>query len=109
MELYQRIIIIAIVALTTMLTRFLPFIIFRSDRPTPVFLKYLSRALPPAVFGMLVVYCLKGISFTAPAFALPEIIGVISVVVLHLCFRKMLVSIGVGTVIYMILLNVVFV
>ena len=109
MELYQQIIIIALVALTTMMTRFLPFLVFRSDRPTPKLLQYLSRALPPAVFGMLVVYCLKGMSFTAPSYALPEIIGVLSVVVLHLCFRKMLVSIGCGTVIYMVLLNVVFV
>ena len=69
----------------------------------------LLGALPPAVFGMLVVYCLKGLSFTAPAYGLPELIGVVTVVVLHLIFRKMLISIGVGTVVYMVLLNIVFV
>ena len=109
MTVTERIIIIALVALTTMLTRFLPFLVFRANKPTPKFLRYLSRALPPAVFGMLVVYCLKGLSFTAPAYGLPELIGVVTVVVLHLIFRKMLISIGVGTVVYMVLLNIVFV
>lgn len=100
---------IAIVALATFATRLLPFLVFKSDKPTPPFLSYIGKALPPAVFGMLVVYCLKGISFTAPTYALPEIIGVLCVIILHLCFRKMLLSIAGGTVIYMLLLNLVFV
>ena len=109
MTVAQHSIVIALAAIATMLTRFLPFIIFRSDKPTPAFLSYLGKALPPAVFGMLVVYCLKSLSLLAFPFGIPEIIGVISVVVLHLVFRKMLVSIAGGTVIYMILVNLIFV
>lgn len=109
MTLIQQVITIALASLMTMLTRFLPFVAFRSSKPVSPAISYLAKVLPPAVFGMLVVYCLKGVSFTAPAFALPEIIAVAAVVVLHLCFRKMLLSIGLGTVIYMVLLNFVFV
>ena len=109
MTVAQHAIVIALAAIATMLTRFLPFIIFRSDKPTPAFLSYLGKALPPAVFGMLVVYCLKNVSLLAFPFGIPELIGVASVIVLHLLFRKMLVSIAGGTVIYMILVNLIFV
>lgn len=108
MTVAQHAIIIAIAALATMLTRFLPFAVFRSDKPTPSFLVYLGRALPPAVFGMLVVYCLKGVTPLAYPFGLPELIGIAAVVVLHLSFRKMLLSIAGGTVLYMILVNFIF-
>ncbi len=109
MTVLQHAAIIALAALATMLTRFLPFIIFRSDKPTPAFLSYLGAALPPAVFGMLVIYCLKSVSPFAFPFGIPELIGVVSVIVLHLAFRKMLVSIAGGTVVYMILVNLIFV
>ena len=109
MTVAQHAIVIVLAAIATMLTRFLPFIIFRSDKPTPAFLSYLGKALPPAVFGMLVVYCLKSVSLLAFPFGIPELIGVASVIVLHLLFRKMLVSIAGGTVIYMILVNLIFV
>ena len=56
---FQQIVIIAACALATMITRFLPFFIFSEKRPTPRFIMYLGKALPSAVFGMLVVYCLK--------------------------------------------------
>lgn len=108
MTLTQQLITIAIVACATALTRFLPFMVFRSDRPTPRYLEYLGRALPPAVFAMLVVYCLKNISLVAAPYALPELIAVCVVVVLHLAFRKMLLSIGAGTVLYLLLVNVIF-
>ena len=88
----QQIITIAIAALATALTRFLPFMLFRSDRPTPKYLEYLGRALPPAVFAMLVVYCLKNVTLLSSPFALPELIAICAVVVLHLVFRKMLLS-----------------
>lgn len=109
MTVLEQVIIIAIVALATMATRFVPFLIFKSDRPTPRFLTYIGKVLPPAVFGMLVVYCLKGLSFAAPAYGLTEIIGVAAVVILHLAFRKMLLSIAGGTVVYIILVNFVFI
>jgi len=109
MSIFESALMIAIVALATFGTRLLPFLIFKSDKPTPPFLSYIGKALPPAVFGMLIVYCLKGVSFAAPTFALPEIIGVLVVLGLHLCFRKMLLSIAGGTLVYMLLLNLVFV
>ncbi len=109
MNLTEQIIIIAIAALATMLTRFLPFLIFKSGKPTPKFLTYIGKALPAAVFGMLVVYCLKNINVLASPYGIPELIGVLSVVILHLLFRKMLLSIAGGTVIYVLLVNLVFV
>ena len=105
----QHFITIACVALMTMLTRFLPFLVFKSDKPTPRFLTYLGKALPPAVFGMLVVYCLKGVSFLSLDSFIPELIGVFAVVALHLSFKKMLVSIIGGTAVYMLLVNLIFV
>ena len=109
MTLSESIITIAIAAGATMLTRFLPFLIFKSTKPTPKFLLYLGKALPPAVFGMLVVYCLKGVSFSAAPYALTEILGVLAVVLLHLAFRKTILSIAGGTVIYILLVNYVFI
>ncbi len=109
MILSEQIIIISIAALATMLTRFLPFLIFKSGRRTPEFLTYIGKALPPAVFGLLVVYCLKNINVTASPYGLPELIGVAAVIVLHLAFRKMLLSIAGGTLIYVLLVNLVFI
>ena len=102
-------IMIAVTALATMFTRFLPFLVFSSDKPTPKFLTYLGKALPPAVFGMLVVYCLKGMNFVGIEGFLPDTLGVIATVALHLAFRKMLLSIVGGTAVYMLLVNLVFV
>jgi len=104
----QQLLIIAVVALATMATRFVPFLVFKSDRPTPKFLKYLGGVLPPAVFGMLVVYCFKGVDILGGSHGIPELIAVAAVVILHLIFRKMLLSIAGGTVAYMILINLVF-
>lgn len=109
MTVTEQITIIALVALATMATRFLPFAIFKSNRPTPKFLTYLGRVLPPAVFGMLVVYCLKGVSFISPSYGIPELIGVLVTVLLHLSFRKMLLSIVGGTSVYILLVNLVFI
>jgi len=109
MTVYQHIIIIATAALATMLTRFLPFLVFKSNRPTPKLLTYLGRALPPAVFGMLVVYCLRGVSPVAFPYGIPELVGVLAVLILHLLLRKMLISIAGGTLVYVILVNFVFV
>ena len=104
----QQLLIIAVVALATMATRFVPFLVFKSDRPTPKFLKDLGGVLPPAVFGMLVVYCFKGVDILGGSHGIPELIAVALVVILHIVFRKMLLSIAGGTVAYMILINLVF-
>lgn len=108
MTILEQIITIAICALGTMATRFLPFLIFRDKRPTPKYVQYLGKALPAAIFGMLVVYCLKDVSVTAYSFGIPELIGIVSVVGLHLWKRQMILSIAGGTVIYMLLVQLVF-
>ena len=108
MTLQQQIITIALCALATMLTRFLPFLIFPAGLPTPRFIQYLGRVLPGAVFGMLVVYCLKDISLLTGSHGLPELLAVLTVVGLHLWKRQMLLSIAGGTVVYMLLVQLVF-
>ena len=108
MTLTQQLLTVGAVVLATLLTRFLPFLIFRADKPTPSYITYLGKVLPAAVFGMLVVYCLKGVAPLAYPYALPELISLALVIGLHLWQRKMLLSIGMGTVCYMILVQFVF-
>ena len=105
----QEMITVALCALGTMVTRFLPFLIFRADKPAPKFIQYLGWALPGAVFGMLVVYCLKDVKLFSESHGLPELFAIILVTALHLWKRNMLLSIGGGTVCYMLLVQVVFV
>ena len=107
MTLTQEILTIAICALGTMLTRFLPFLLFRNGK-TPAFIHYLGKALPTAIFGMLIIYCLKEVSFFSWSFALPELISIALVVGLHLWKRNMLLSIAAGTICYMALIQLVF-
>lgn len=107
MTLSQQIATIAILVLATSLTRFLPFLLFRG-KETPAYIHYLSHVLPPAVFGMLVVYCVKDVDFLGGYHGLPELIGIAVTVVLHLWKRKMLLSILGGTVVYMLLVQLVF-
>ena len=99
---------IAVIAAVTVALRFLPFIIFRGNKKTPDFVLYLGRVLPYAIMGMLVVYCLKGISFAVAPFGLPEIIAGFLVVLLYVWKRNMLISITAGTVCYMLLIQTVF-
>ena len=99
---------IAVIALVTAGLRFLPFWIFRDNRKTPPMISYLGQVLPFAIMGMLVVYCLKDVSFTAAPFAIPEIIACAAVVLLHIWKRNTLLSIGIGTVCYMLLVQFVF-
>ena len=108
MNLTQQLLTIAVVALGTMVTRFLPFLIFPAGKETPRFIQYLGKALPGAVFGLLLVYCLKHVSFLAGSHGLPEIIAIAVVVVLHLWKRQMLLSIAGGTAVYMLLVQLVF-
>lgn len=107
MTLTQQIITIAVVAAATQLTRFLPFFLIPASKPVPAYLRYLGRVLPPAVFGMLIVYCLKGVP-TSASHGLPELIAIGVVVVLHLTLKRTLVSIAAGTVVYMLLVQLVF-
>mgnify|MGYP002519350309 CR=1 FL=1 len=102
------IITITAVVAATMLTRFLPFIIFPAGKPTPKYIVYLGRVLPPAIFGMLVIYCLKDVTILSGSHGIPELISIAIVVGLHLWRRQMLLSIFVGTVCYMLLVQLVF-
>ena len=98
--------LILVMALVTILTRFLPFLVFR--RETPAYVSYLGRVLPPAIIGMLVVYCLKDITPMAHPFGLPELIAAASVAGLQVLRRNSLLSILGGTLVYMLLVQVVF-
>ena len=99
---------VAIIALITASLRFLPFIVFKNDKKTPAIITKLGRILPFAVMGMLVVYCLKDVSFTSPSGFVPALISCIVVAVLHIWKRNTLISIVSGTVCYMLLVQLVF-
>ena len=104
----QSLIIILLCAAATFFTRALPFAVFRKGDKVPPIVNYLGKVLPPAVIGMLVVYCLRAVNVTAAPFGFPELIACVTVVVLHVWKRNNLLSIGVGTVLYMFLVQVVF-
>lgn len=104
----QIIITIAALTLATVITRFLPFAVFSENRETPEFVKYLGKYLPSAVFGMLIVYCLKDVSILGGSHGLPELIAIVLTAAVHLWKRQTLVSIAVGTVSYMLLVQFVF-
>ena len=89
----HKILLIVVMTLVTMLTRFLPFLLLGGGKETPPVVSYLGKVLPYAIMGMLVVYCLKGVSFLAG---------------LHVWKRNTLLSIAGGTVFYMILVQLVF-
>ncbi len=105
---WQQAAIIAICALATMTTRFLPFLAFTPGRELPAFVKYLGKALPSALFAFLVVYCMKDISFTEGNHGLPEIIATIATTALHVWKRQMMLSMAAGTLVYMVLVQGVF-
>ena len=105
----QQLITIGMFVLGTLVTRFLPFLLFPAGRPTPRYVQYLGKALPPAALGLLVVYCLKDVDFTGGSHGLPELISMALVTVLHVWRRNTLLSIAAGTVCYMLLAQFVFV
>ena len=100
--------IIVVVAITTFATRVIPFLVFPKGKEIPKTVQYLGKVLTPAVIGMLVVYCLKDVKFLSAPFGAPELIGCAIVALLHLWKRNSLLSIGVGTVAYMIMVQVIF-
>ena len=103
----ERIITIIIAGVATLLTRFLPFVVFKGKK-IPPFSDYLGYALPVAVFGMLLVYCLKDTVVTSFPFALPEILGLAVTSAIYLWRKNTLLSIAAGTVFDMFLVQVVF-
>lgn len=94
--------------LGTMMTRFLPFLLFPADKPTPKYVQYLGKVLPAAVFGLLVIYCLKDVNIFTGSHGIPELIAIRVVVLLHLWKKQMLLSIAGGTICYMLLVQLVF-
>lgn len=99
---------IAISALVTLALRVLPFAAFSGGRRTPAVITYLGRVLPYAIMGMLVVYCLKSTDFLGPTHGLPELISVAAVVLLHVWRKNTILSVAVGTAVYMLLVRFVF-
>ena len=99
---------ITVIALVTAALRFLPFWIFRENRKTPPLVSYLGQVLPFAIMGMLVVYCLKDTTFTSAPFGIPELCCCALVAALHVWKRSTLLSIGAGTLCYMLLVQFIF-
>jgi branched-subunit amino acid transport protein AzlD len=104
----MSLLIIVVVGITTFATRVIPFLVFPKGKEIPKTIQYLGKVLTPAVIGMLVVYCLKDTSILAAPYGIPELIAVLTVVILHIWKRNNLISIGVGTVLYMVLIQAVF-
>jgi len=104
----HSVLIVAVCALVTIWLRFLPFAVFRGDRPTPPYIVYLGKVLPYAIMGMLVIFCLKGVSLAMAPHGLPEFISCALVAALHVWKRNTLISIVGGTVCYMILVQMIF-
>ncbi len=107
MSLTQQMLTIGIVIAVTVFTRAIAFWLFPEGKKTPAFIQYLGKALPPAVFGMLVIYCLKDCSLLTGTHALPELISIALITVLHVWKKNMFLSIASGTVCYMLLMHFV--
>ena len=104
MTVVQSVITILVIVLGTMLTRFLPFLIFPEGRTPPAVVTYLGTVLPYAVIGLLLVYCLKDAVFT-PLHGLPEVLAIVFTAVLHKWKKNTLLSIASGTILYMFLVQ----
>ena len=104
----RSLVIIAAVAVTIFFTRLCAFLCFPPGKPIPPVIQYLGKVLPPAVIGMLIIYCFKSVSVFRYPYGLPELIASVVVIVLHVWKRNNLLSIGAGTVLYMFLVQQVF-
>ena len=107
MTVTEQIITIALCGLATMLTRFLPFLLFSGKSKTPEYITYLGKALPAAIFGMLVVYCLKSVNFFATPYGIPELAAVALTAAVHIYKRNTLLSIALGIACYMLLIRII--
>ena len=108
MTVAQELITIGMCILATLVTRFLPFIIFSGKKETPKFIQYLGKALPAAIFALLLVYCLKNVNLLGGSHGIPEALSLALVVGLHLWKRQILLSIAGGTICYMLLVQLIF-
>jgi branched-subunit amino acid transport protein AzlD len=101
----ESLLTIGVIALTTLLTRALTFVIFRADKKTPPMIEYLGKVLPFAIIGMLVVYALRDVNVMEYPYGIPEAIAGIFVVMIHKWKHNLMLSIGGGTVLYMVLIQ----
>ena len=108
MTLSQQMITRGCIVLATMLTRFLPFLLYPEHKKVPDYIVYLGQVLPGAIFGMLVIYCLKDVRLLTGSHGIPEFISIGVVVILHLWKRQMLISIAGGVICYMVLVQMIF-
>ena len=104
----QALITILAIAAGTQLTRWLPFWLFPEKKAPPAVVLYLGKVLPPAMMGLLTVYCFKNVSWLSGTHGAPELLASAAVVGLHLWKRNVLFSIAGGTVLYMVLVQAVF-
>lgn len=104
----EEAITIAMCILATVLSRAIPFLLFNSEEPAPKYIQYLGNVLPGAIFAMLIIYCLRDVSFTSGSYGIPELISIAVTVGLHLWKRMMLLSIAGGTICYILLVQLVF-
>jgi branched-subunit amino acid transport protein AzlD len=103
LPMHEALLLVAVMALCTAATRVLPFLLFPGKRKTPKYIAYLGDVLPFAIIGMLVVYCLKDVSVFSRPFGLPEGIAILYIVLVHRLKHNLLLSIGGGTVLYVLL------
>ena len=106
MTFHEQIITIVILSVVTVLTRALPFIVFPSRKPTPRYIQYLGKVLPLAVFGMLLVYCIKDVDWLTGLHGIPELLGIAVSLAVHVWRRQLFLSIALGTIAYMIFIRV---
>ena len=104
----QKLITVGMIILATIIMRFLPFVIFPDNKPTPNFIKYLGQVLPAAVFGLLIVYALKNVSIFEGSHGIPELIAIVITALAHLWKKQMLISISLGTISYMVMVQFIF-
>ena len=107
-EFWHSFLLVAVMSGVTVLLRALPFLVFHGGKPIPGWVTRLSVALPAAVMTMLVVYCFRKVTLTAMPFGLPEVIATATVVGIHLWKKNSLLSVLSGTVVYMLLVQLVF-
>ena len=104
----QMLVTVLALAAGVQLTWWLPFWLFPEGKEAPAVVTYLGRVLPCATMGLLVVYCLKGVSWFSAPHGAPELLAIAAVAALHQWKRNVLLSIAGGTVLYMILVQAVF-
>ncbi|MDY4920619.1 MAG: AzlD domain-containing protein [Phascolarctobacterium sp.] len=109
MSFSEQLITIAVVILGTMTTRFLPFIIFPTDKKTPPLINYLGKVLPSAVMGLLVIYSLKDVNLFSYPYGLPEAMAIALIISLQLLCKSLLFTITGGTIAYMLLVQYLFI